>query len=319
MPAHERLLLPDAELCRPALVLAQRFVQRWDLYAHQLDDGRYVCVHEPLNVGHLFAHLRGEITLGIYLLDQENKVRFLVLDADDTQGWERLGHLARELAGEDVPAYLEKSRRGGHLWLFLAQAVAGREARAFGQGLLAAHQVEGVELFPKQDELTDGPGSLIRMPFGVHRLTGCCYGFYTADGSPLAPTIRGQIHALRTPDTVPEAAHEAYRSFVSHRLPAATPAEPLEMPTGMVSERIKASVTVLEFVSQYVDLKPTASGAIGLCPFHDDHNPSFGVNTEGNYWNCFAGCGGGSVIDFYMKWRKCDFTTAVRELAGMVL
>jgi hypothetical protein len=59
----------------------------------------------------------------------------------------------------------------------------------------------------------------------------------------------------------------------------------------------------LEFVSQYVDLKPTARGAIGLCPFHDDHHPSFGVNDEGNYWHCFAGCGGGSVIDFWMKWQ----------------
>ena len=58
-----------------------------------------------------------------------------------------------------------------------------------------------------------------------------------------------------------------------------------------VSARIKASVPVLEFVSQYVDLKPTASGAIGLCPFHDDHRPSFGVNVDCDYWNCWAGCG----------------------------
>ena len=318
MAAHERLLLPDAELSRPALVLAQRFVQRWDLYAHQLDDGRYVCVHEPLNVGLLFDHLRGEITLGTYLLDQESQARFIVLDADDEQGWECLGHLARVLVDENVPAYLEKSRRGGHLWLFLAQAVAGEEARVFGLGLLAAHQVEGVELFPKQDQIADGPGSLIRMPFGVHRLTGRCYGFYTADGSLLAPTIREQIYALGTPETVPEAAFEAYRTLVSSQPTSAT-IEPLETPTGMVSEKIKASVTVLEFVSQYVDLKPTPSGAIGLCPFHDDHHPSFGVNDEGNYWNCFAGCGGGSVIDFWMNWRECEFTTAIRELVEMLL
>jgi len=68
-----------------------------------------------------------------------------------------------------------------------------------------------------------------------------------------------------------------------------------------LSERIKASVTVLEFVSQYVELTPTKSGAIGLCPFHDDHRPSFGVNAEGNYWHCFAGCGEGSVIAFWMQ------------------
>jgi hypothetical protein len=38
--------------------------------------------------------------------------------------------------------------------------------------LLSFHRFEDVELFPKQDEPTGGPGSLIRMPFGVHRLTG---------------------------------------------------------------------------------------------------------------------------------------------------
>ena len=76
---------------------------------------------------------------------------------------------------------------------------------------------------------------------------------------------------------------------------------------------------MLEFVSRYVDLKPTASGAVGLCPFHDDHHPSFTVNTEENYWVCFA-CGtGGSVVDFYMRWHDCDFTTAIRELAKMLL
>jgi hypothetical protein len=241
MASPERLSLPDAELSRPALVLAQRFVQRWDLYAHQIDDGSYVCVHEPLNVDLLFAHLRGEITLGAYLLDQESRACFLVLDADDAQAWERLGHLASAPADENVQAYLEESRRGGHLWLFLAQAVDGREVRAFGQGLLAAHQVEGVELYPKQDRLADGPGSLIRMPFGVHRLTGRRYGFYTADGSPLAPSMREQIYALKTPETVPEAAFETYRSFVPPQ-PVAAVAEPPEELAGTLSERIKAKV-----------------------------------------------------------------------------
>jgi hypothetical protein len=270
-------------------------------------------------VGHLLDHLRGEMTLCAYLLNQESQARFIVLDADDKQGWVQLDQLASALADEDVPSYLEASRRGGHLWLFLAEPVAGQEVRAFGHGLLAAHEIEGVELYPKQDQLADGPGSLIRMPFGVHRLTGRRYGFYTADGLPLAPTVREQIRALKTPETVSEAAFEAYRSFVPPRQAAAAVTEPPEELVGTLSERIKASVTVLEFVSQYVELKPTASGAVGLCPFHDDHHPSFRINTEGNDWPCFAGCGGGSVIDFYMKWRKCDFTTAVRELAEMVL
>jgi hypothetical protein len=239
------------------------------------------------------------------------------LDADDERGWERLGHLARKLSHEHIPSYLEKSRRGGHLWLFLAQAVAGRDARAFGRGLLDFYRFEDVELFPKQDELAGGPGSLIRMPFGVHRVTGRRYGFYTPDGAPLAPTIREQISALAAPEVVPEVAFESYRAFAPH--PVTTALEPPEADTETASGRIKASVTVLEFVSQYVDLKPTASGAIGLCPFHDDHHPSLGVNDAGNYWHCFARCGGGSVIDWWMKWKGCEFTTAVRELAEMLL
>jgi hypothetical protein len=131
MVERERLLLPDAELSRPVLILAQRFVQRWGLHARQLDDGSYVCVHEQLNVGYLSAHLRGEITLGAYLLDQESRARFVVFDADDAQSWERLGHLVSALADENVQTYLERSRWGGHLWLFLAEAVTGREVRAF--------------------------------------------------------------------------------------------------------------------------------------------------------------------------------------------
>jgi DNA primase len=72
-------------------------------------------------------------------------------------------------------------------------------------------------------------------------------------------------------------------------------------------------------VSSYVDLKPTGSGATGRCPFHDDEHPSFGVNEDGNYWHCFSGCGGGSLIDFWIKWQGCEFTMAVTELAEMLL
>ena len=43
------------------------------------------------------------------------------------------------------------------------------------------------------------------------------------------------------------------------------------------------------------------------------------MNDAENYWNCFAGCGGGLVIDFWMKWQTCDCKKAVKELAEMML
>jgi len=315
---------------RPLETLAERvtgtFLQRRDLYPRQLDDGSYVCIRRPLQLGHVLAHLRGELTLGAYLLDSESRARFVVLDADEDTGWSKLVETAKHLAEEDIPTYLETSRRGGHLWMFFAQPVAGDQARRFGRGIAATHHLEGIELYPKQDRLASGPGSLIRLPFGVHRRTGRRYGFVHPDGSPLAATISQQISLLTYPTHVPEDRFEAYQSAAirqgEHTRAHSAGLLPKrffgtsEAASGPLSERIKASIGVREFVSNYVALSPTG---VGLCPFHDDHNPSFAVSDEGNYWHCFS-CGiGGSVIDFWMQWRKCDFTTAIHELAAMLL
>lgn len=87
-----------------------------------------------------------------------------------------------------------------------------------------------------------------------------------------------------------------------------------------VSERIKAAVPVRQFVLHYVELSPSGRGH---CPFHDDEHPSFSASDTG--WICYAGCGSGSVIDFYMMYQErvlgeeCDFKTAVRELAEKLL
>jgi hypothetical protein len=310
----------DEELAQPALILARRFIQRWDLYARQLDDGRYICVREPLNTGHLLAHLRGEVTLGSYVLDADSRARYVVFDADDERGLARLGDLAVTLATEDVPSYLEASRRGGHLWLFFAQMVAGKDARAFGRGLLAAHRVDDVELFPKQDRLRGGPGSLIRLPFGVHRRAGRRYGFLTADDQPLASTLREQLFVLSSVCPVPDWAFEAYRSFAPVRPLLPVSRRPNE-PDELLSKRIKASVGVRDFVEQYVEL---STSGVGLCPFHDDQHSSFSVNEQEGYWQCFAGCGGGSIIDFWARWREnhgqnLDFVALLGELADMLL
>ncbi|MCI0558943.1 MAG: CHC2 zinc finger domain-containing protein [Nitrososphaera sp.] len=307
---------PDSETLIPlADILGRQFVNRWDLYPKQLDDGKYVTIYRPLRQNHLIAHLQGRITLGTYVLDRESNGRFLVFDADDEPDWRRLIALSRALANQDAPSYLEPSRRGGHLWLFLAEPRPGQEIRAFGQGLLAHFGIEGVELFPKQDKLARGPGSIIRLPFGTHRLTGRRYGFYIPDGRRLAFSVREQLQLLNPPQTIPEHVLGMYTANQPPEPSKALPKPPGEA-TGPVSERIKAAMTVRQFVLQYVEL---SSKGRGLCPFHDDQVASFSVNDDDNYWSCFACDTGGSIIDFWMKWQKCDFTTAVTELAKMLL
>lgn len=65
--------------------------------------------------------------------------------------------------------------------------------------------------------------------------------------------------------------------------------------------------------------QPKANGyALGLCPFHDDHSPSFGVKLTGErgMWCCYAGCGKGDMVAFHQRLTDLDFKAAVRDLIG---
>jgi len=305
------------EYSQEACLVAMRFIQRWDLHARQIDDGRYICIRKPLTFQQIEKHLQGEITLGAYMLNQNSTTRMIVLDADDETTFKGLMRMAQMMMVDRIPSYPETSRRGGHLWMFFGDMVPGSLARQFGRGLLAVHRVIDVEVFPKQDRLAGGPGSLMRLPFGIHRLTGQRYDFLDLGGRTTAHSIDEQIAMIAHPRMVPIGVIKAYAAMAPARIkPMDTRRSALD--TNALSERIKSSMSVLEFVSQYVELRPVRGGAAGLCPFHDDKRPSFSVNDRGNYWHCFAGCGGGSVIDFWMKWRKCSYETAKKELPVVI-
>jgi len=309
-------LLPSTEFNLLAAGLADTFIQRWDTYPRQMDNGSYLCIKKPLYQNHILVHLRGEITLGVYLLNPDSQARFIVIDADDDEQFAQVNRMASNLAHRGIPSYLERSRRGGHLWFFFNKAVPGKDARNFGKGLITGHGLpDEIELYPKQDHLGDGPGSLIRLPFGVHRKDGKRYGFIHPSGEKLAPLLRDQIPMFFNPQTVSMAVFDEFCKLgqPEPRTPEFTPSE---SPGETLSLRIKAAITVQDFVGRYVDLTPAGRGH---CPFHEDRNRSFSVNVEHNYWHCFSGCGGGSVIDFWMRYKNLDFVEAVGELAGMLL
>ena len=320
MPNPERSssLELDRDLVR---AYADTFVGRADVYPVQRADGRYTAVRKPLTIDLVAAHLRGDVTLGAYALDADSRARWLCLDADTSEHWAGLLELARELKAQDLTPYLEPSRRGGHLWLFFAP-LSGADVRHFGRSLLTMHDLTGVELFPKQDQLTTGPGSLVRLPLGIHRKTGRRYHFVTVEGEPLAPTISEQVRILCRPERVPGAFMAACLSDAAQaRHVAPAPVATGEVAGETLSERLKQAVSVYDFVSRYVILDERG---VGCCPFHDDHHPSFSVNQSENYWHCFAGCGGGSTIDFWMKWREVhgedpSFVATITELAQMLL
>jgi len=323
---------PTSEL-DPSVVAAYAatFISRRDVYSIQLDNGTYVSVQKELTDDLIAAHLRGYITIGTYPLDEHGWGKWLCMNADTEKHWKGLLRLAGKLQKASVVPYLEPSRRGGHLWLF-APTIPGFQIRQFGKELLSANKlpvargkVPGIEIYPKQDRPVTGPGSLIRLPLGIYRLTNKRYHFINTDGTPLAPTIRDQIRLLGNPQLVPQeyidlVLAEAPEPKVISPTPSFDP-KPETLAGNTVSERLKNRISVKEFVNQYVELDANGKGK---CPFHPDDHKSFSIDEEHNYWHCFAGCGGGSIIDFWMKYRdfrhqKGGFKAAVRDLAKMLL
>ncbi|OGD07674.1 hypothetical protein A2899_02930 [Candidatus Amesbacteria bacterium RIFCSPLOWO2_01_FULL_49_25] len=301
--------LTPIEKINIASEFAKNFVQRWDLKAIQRKDGSYLSIKHPLTHDDILDHLKGEITLGAYVLNPDSMAHFTVMDADDETNFSGLIGVSMVLMARKIPSYIEESRRGGHLWMFF-DPMDGWKARSLGNTIAEKFGVT-CEVFPKQDKLGEGPGSLIRLPFGVHQKTGKRYGFIDRTGNPLAPTLLEQLKILSYPEKVQLSDVESY---LPTKKPVNLPGNSIQEGSGTSWSQIKEKINIKDFIGQYVELRSSGGGAMGKCPFHDDTHNSFGVNEKGNYWHCFAGCGGGSVIDFYMKLKGVDFKTAVEDL-----
>ena len=68
-------------------------------------------------------------------------------------------------------------------------------------------------------------------------------------------------------------------------------------------------------VGEFVDLKKSGANYKGLCPFHQDSNPSFVVSPSKNICKCFVCGAGGNPIKFYSEYKKISFVEAVEDLA----
>ncbi len=80
-------------------------------------------------------------------------------------------------------------------------------------------------------------------------------------------------------------------------------------------EEIRNSVSIVDVISEYVQLRKRGKNYIGLCPFHSEKTPSFTVTEEKQIFHCFGCHAGGNVFKFLMDYKKISFVEAVQELA----
>jgi hypothetical protein len=174
------------------------------------------------------SHLEGRITIGLYAINPATqRCKWVAIDADYPNAVEDLLKLQWELRQDGVEAALEKSRRGGHLWIFAKQPLSARDCRVYIHDLARRLKVPvkgallqpsspserktlagGIEVFPRQDQVSAcGFGNAIRGPLGVHRGVGKRYWFYGADY-----TLEAQIAYLTRLKRITE---EEMSGFVS--------------------------------------------------------------------------------------------------------
>lgn len=82
-----------------------------------------------------------------------------------------------------------------------------------------------------------------------------------------------------------------------------------------ITKKVIEATNIVEVVSDYVSLKKKGTSYFGLCPFHDDKNPSMSVSPEKKMFNCFS-CGTkGNVIYFVAKHENLTMEQATIKLA----
>ena len=88
------------------------------------------------------------------------------------------------------------------------------------------------------------------------------------------------------------------------------------MKSDRVLEEVKDRIDIVDFISEYVQLRKSGQNWKGLCPFHAEKTPSFMVSPAKQIFHCF-GCGaGGDVISFLVKYERLPFPEALHVLAG---
>ncbi len=88
------------------------------------------------------------------------------------------------------------------------------------------------------------------------------------------------------------------------------------------TQLIKDKLDIVDFINEYVQLKPAGVNHKGLCPFHHEKSPSFMVNRERQSWHCFGCAKGGDIFSFLQEMENMEFREALQFLAnraGVVL
>ena len=80
---------------------------------------------------------------------------------------------------------------------------------------------------------------------------------------------------------------------------------------------VLAHADIVRVISSYINLTKKGSNYWGICPFHDDTNPSLSVSPEKRIFTCWVCHTSGSAITFVQKYEHISFPAALKKVAEL--
>lgn len=196
-------------------MLYKHFVNRYDDYAIQQDNGSYRRSDRPLDTYTLLQHLSGEITIGSYQISLDGKVKWICLDIDhhnDEQNetdveLDTLTIITKlEALGIDYICESSGSSVSKHIWIFMDN-VNVSDAYSFGREIIGDTECE---VYPKQKKLSDVKpyGNLVKLPFGKNKKNDNWSHIVTSSGD--------CIHKLKLDRYIPSVYKRKCKSVTKH-------------------------------------------------------------------------------------------------------
>ena len=87
------------------------------------------------------------------------------------------------------------------------------------------------------------------------------------------------------------------------------------MDNNALINEIRSKVDIVDVISGYLPLTQKGKNFFGVCPFHDDTNPSMSVSREKQIYRCFSCGASGNVFGFIMDYEHISFKEALKLLA----
>ena len=79
--------------------------------------------------------------------------------------------------------------------------------------------------------------------------------------------------------------------------------------------QVQDATDIVALVGEHVTLKPKGKEYVGLCPFHDDKNPSMCVVPNKQIFHCFVCNTSGNAFGWMQKFHRMAFREALQHLA----